>query len=254
MEIASMSGNAIIKTSLPPVLDLMAVQKPPIDPEELHKFEREVTSRLVARFQGVLGHKEREAFEAGTLPAALKGKFDEIILTEARVLGWRVLLSRPVLRRMAQWGESVSNGPNLNKQLGEALALYTSVIHGKAKLPIDDRYWPNTKTTAMPEIRALLTQYKSAFAGRNDWPRPKEAQSWFRQRIEQPADTFRFLKSRRTSFFGYLEYIVDSATAQRLYCGELRPVELFNKWGAWAANISEERFRQMVSRIGSEKL
>src|SRR5277367_4706167 len=93
METPSMLGNAIIKTPSPPVLDLMAVQKPPIDPEEFHKFEREVTSQLVARFKGALRHKEREAFEAGTLPAALKGKFDEIILTEARVLGWRVLLS-----------------------------------------------------------------------------------------------------------------------------------------------------------------
>lgn len=232
----------------------MAIQKPPIDHVELHRFEREVTSRLVALFQGALRHKEREAFEAGTLPPALMGRFDEIILTEARVLGWRVLLSRPVQHRMAQWGESVRNGPELNKQFGEALALYTRVIHEKAKLPIDDRYWPSTKTLAVPEIRALLIQYKSTFAGRNAWPTPGEAQSWFRQRIEQSADTFRFLNSRRTSFFGYLEYIVDSATAQRLYCGEIRPVELFNKWGAWAANISEERFRQMVSRIGSEKL
>jgi len=248
-----MSGNAIIRTSIPLALDLMAVQKPPISAEELRIFEREVTSRLVALFREELRPKDREAFEAGTPPPALVEKFDEIILKEARVLGWRVLLSRPVQHRVAQWGEIVRNGPDLNKRLGDALALYSRVIHGKAKLPIDDWHWPNTKTTALAEIRALLTQYKSEFAGHNAWPTAKEARAWFRQKIEHSADTLRFLNLRRASFFGYLEYIVDSAIAQRLYCGEIRPVELFNGWGAWAANISE-RFRQMVSRIGSKKL
>jgi hypothetical protein len=247
-----MSGNAIVKTTLAPILDLMAVQKPPIDTEELRIFEREVTSRLVALFEGSLRPRDRELFKAGTPPAALVEKFDEIILKEAKVLGWRVLLSRPVQCRIAQWGQIVKNGPELNKRLGDALAFYSRLIHGEAKLPIDNKNWPQTKTDALPEIRALLTQYKSAFADK-PWPMPSDAQSWFRQKIEHSAHTLRWLNSRRASFFGYLEYIVDSATAQRLYCGEIKPVELFNGWGAWAANISEERFRQMVSRVGGQK-
>jgi hypothetical protein len=248
------AGNSLTKVPKERLLDLMAVRKRPSNNAELTRIEKEVTGRIVALFEQALRPNEREAYRTGSASTTLLKKFDIIILSEAKVLGWRLLLSRPVQARLAQWWEINRNGGELFKRLGQALALGTAIIHGKGKLSIDDPNWYTTKRDAVEELRALLRQYKNAFASRNTWPQATQARAWFQNVLEHRSDEFRFLHLRRSSFFGYLDYIVDSAAAQRLYSGEIKPAELFDGWGAWSANISVERFRQMVSRMGSAKL
>jgi hypothetical protein len=227
----NMTESGIAKPTVLGV-DIMAFRKRPTDKQQIAILECGVTTRLIALLENDLRPGERRSYSAGEWNPAVVKRFDEIILKEARVLGWRIFISRPVQTALAVWWEKADrNGPSLFQRLGDALAFGARVIHdvdGKSKLPIDDRNWYQTKQDGVLEIRSVLRRYKTAFAGRKAWPRRGEARAWFERTLEQAGGEFQFLHTRRISFLRYLDHIVDSASAQRLYHGEITPAELFD--------------------------
>ena len=248
----------------PPVLpafDFMAVQQPPTNPKELENLGVFLDDRLTALFAEELPSKERRAWGTDHVPDNLWAKFDEFIIRQARTYGlWRLMASRSVRARIADWESWTDHGPELLERFFEAVVLCARVRRGQAKFPVTDPALYAAKKYMVPELRLLLNQYKREFKPRlprDRQPSYQEVRDWFEWKITKSADVFPNLRTNLSWLLNYFEYIKrqrDETRFQRIALGYARPAELFNAMVGCSWNRSEEDARQAVSQLGSLKL
>lgn len=181
------------------------------------------------------------------------GVLDKTIIEQAQTLGWRICLSSIVIQRMAQWHHGHEHGPELLRQLGEAVVLASKVVRGGGgdRLPVSGPEMKPTKAQGVAELRQLFRQCKRAFNQERTKPGYQKVCDWVRATIEGSPKTFPFLLRNSTSLFRYFDG--HKHVVARLAIGDIRPATFFNEWGAWGFNLSPVTFEQAVSRLPSQK-
>lgn len=169
---------------------------------------------------------------------------DDVIFSQARTLGSKLLLCDAVLRRLIKW-DSLSNGPELWKRLGQEMAMHIRVVRGEAKLPLEDR------------MRAFRVDLKREHSLLRRWIRSQRQTSMdtdelvalTRHYTEENPDSFRRLRANWTLFESFVRNEPEWLTQRTLTSAAFADAFL-----AKHTNRSEESLRQSISKMPSPKL
>jgi hypothetical protein len=239
----------------------LAVPPPPDDHLAQLIFGATMTDQVRDLFERRLAPKDLTLWnseEPLTLADSRRiyGLLDKTIIELAQTFGWRIYASEAVRQQMAKWFHGAyEHGPELVKQLGDAVHLGALVAHGRAKLPVMEREWREIKRQAVSESRRLIRQSRKIFNQRRTGLRYQEACEWLRKTIQDSPTAFPLLLVNIDSLFQFFTWAEkDDCFAQSLTLGNIPPVELFNRWGAFVRNLSPETFRQSISKLPASKL
>jgi hypothetical protein len=242
-------------------VSVLGLSKWPRTQDEEEKCGHEMTDTLLSLLtENQFSGAERDAFLAGNPPADTSKRFAELIIKQAAIYDWKILLSRPVRMMTAQWCEEGGKSLELVRKLGEAIFRRKRVAHGEDTGTIEDPRWYEARPLAVRELRVLLHQFNGEIRqGRHRKPDWKEVCGWFRGKITQSPDAFTWLWPNVDSLLRYLEYIGRSedlnihARFHRIANGAGRADNLFIGWGAWSEHVSETTFGQRLAQIGRSK-
>lgn len=169
-----------------------------VDISLVHLVEQSWLSRLSDADTSALKRFREESSENIQPPDAEVRIFDalnDVIFSQARTLGSKLLLCDAVLRRLLKW-DSLSNGPRLWERLGREMSTHIRVARGEAKVPLDDG------------MRALRDDLKREHSLLQRWMRSRRPTSMdtdglmelTRHHTEENPDSFRRLRANWTLF------------------------------------------------------
>lgn len=260
-------GNFAMETadrsSLPPLMELLHV---PTDSTVRARISKEIGDGLVLKFEQTLSPPEREIVMrlpplGGSSPPPdwtelrkfreILERFDDFVLSQMRIFGWRLLLSDRVLGRIAAWSHVEPKGRRWLERLGEELSLFVGIQLGEATFPIDDPGLYEFRKLAIVELRHLLSLTRTHFAQRRP-PSNSEVLSWIETKIKEEHESFARLGPELPSLIGFLRDLLQrkGAASVRLRRGEMHAAELFDRWFGARSNRSAEAARQKVSKLG----
>ncbi len=243
-------------------VSVLGLSKWPRTRDEEEKCGHEMTETLLSLLtENQFSRAERDAFLAGNPPADTSKRFAELIIRQAEIYDWKILLSRPVRMITAQWCEEGGKSLELVRRLGEAIFRRKRVAHGEDTGTIIDPRWHEARLLAVRELRVLLHQFNDEIKqSRHHSPDWKEVCGWFRGKIAQSPDAFTWLWPENVDGLArYLEYIGRSedlnihARFYRIVSGVARAEDLFLGWAAWSQHVAENTFRKKLAEIGRSK-
>ena len=172
--------------------------------------------------------------------------FDNFVLGQFQHWGWRLLMSRGILMRLADWEE---HSPERFRRLGEALQFNSQVWRSEARAPIDGGQLYEFKEKVFPELKILLRKVASVFGSRATSPSSLEIANWMEQEIEDSPKDFRFLWANLSQLHGFVAGIDrdDTTFAARLKAGAITPKEFIYRWLATTHRRDVEVVRQIIS-------
>jgi hypothetical protein len=183
-------------------------------------------------------------------------RFDDFVLTEIRIFGWRLLLSDLVLGRVAAWSSgSDPKGRRKLRRLGEELDLYLGIQLGQEKFPITDPGLYRLRVEAVRELDSLLKLSRAHFSSRYGWPSPAEMLSWIEKKIKSEHASFPTLVLELPNLIHFIGDLLNNKKpgSARLLQGDMREgSELFDLWFGARANRKPEPARQLISNLGRE--
>ena len=240
----------------PPLSDLRHV---PTNFQQRLGMSRQLEMGLVQKFRETLSQDESSMMENAPsnwsdLPnyRVLLAKFDDFILREMRLFGWRLLLIEGVLERIAMWSHVEPGGRLLLESMGKELSLFVGIQRGEERYPLDDSLLYSYRTKVIAELKSLLSISKMHFAQECRPPPDAQIIDHFRVTIERERKVLPLLHGESLSFLNVLTFLFQQGghCAARLRRGDLPPAELFNQWMALATNRSAEAARQEISKLG----
>jgi hypothetical protein len=195
---------------------------------------------------------EREPEVRKASPSQHAELFDEYILFQARTnLGWRIRLSHYVQSRMSRWNVEDS-GPEKFERLGKAEAHCARILQGIAKPPITDPDLYRGKKEMSEELRALFRLISDFTRKRLNRLAMEELVEFIKESVASDA-VFPLLWLNRDALIEYVKGGAGGRTEQLQAGHRPSPSTFCDEWMAARTRHDPERFRQLVSKIGSRK-
>ena len=164
------------------------------------ELDEAITKELLAIWYSAWSAKELQLqaeMEAGQHDELLPGvcsKLDGIILKQAESLGWRLLISSQVLRRISMW-DAEESGSDLFVRLGKALGKSVRIVQGKELPPIDDPDLIPTQIETTRELRAVLREMRKVFSGRRTGAHAGKVLECFGRIVSNSGTSYPLLKA-----------------------------------------------------------
>ena len=172
---------------------------------------------------------------------------DEIIITQAVTLGWRILASPLVLFRFSRWGELPFH-PELFERMGKALARSVRILAGDELPPIDDPGLREHKKLAVPELRLLLREMRKVYSRRSPAPDARELADWFLKSLVGSERSP--LLARNLLHWGvFLKAQENEGVLKLQLTRRLQPAALFDSWLARFKGHNLEYLRKRLTRF-----
>jgi len=110
----------------------------PKNPQDRLAMGCQIETGLVLKFRETLSQDENSMMDSAPanwldMPKyrTLLARFDDFILREMRLLGWRLLLTDIVLGRIAAWSHAEPHGRMLLESMGRELSLFVVSKEGR---------------------------------------------------------------------------------------------------------------------------
>lgn len=247
--------NLAVKTKQVPQLATMA--GPPADPEECMRIGDELWSGLVVRFQESIPPGDALLFRnpprdvsnsAGHM--RVLNAFDEFLLGQFAEWGFRMFLSRDVIRRVAQWE---MHSPDLCRRMGEMLETKSLVFRGEKSAPFPQGI-EKFADGATEELSRLLRLQRDEFAQRSI-VRCERIAEWMKLTVEARSSEFPLLHAQLGQLHGYVTKLPERnpAAARRLERGDIRPEGFFYMWYAACTNRNVKDVKNRISSFRSQR-
>lgn len=231
------------------------MEAPPEDSAECERIGNELWIGLALRYAQIASEQDVELLKncppndtkEEKYRLALR-RFDEYLLEQFREWGWRMWLSKEVVRAVARWE---ARHPDLLEGLGPALVLKSRVFRGEKAAPL----LTGIETFAdevIVELKTLLRIMHDDFRKRRG-PRLRcdRIAEWMKLEIEGRPQDFPKLFPHAGQLHGYVaNYLPErnKKAARMLESGEIRPDSFFYQWFAVATNRSVKDVRNLISR------
>jgi hypothetical protein len=236
---------------------LATMAGPPVDQEEWVRIGDELWVGLVMRFQQSI--PERDALLFRNAPQDVSNSaqhlrvlnaFDEFLLGQFAEWGWRMFLSRDIVKRMAQWE---IHSPDLCRRLGEMLEVKSRVFRGERSAPFPDGI-EVFADEAIQELTRLLRIQRDEFAQRSVVSCARIAE-WMKLTVEARPSEFPLLHAQLGQLQGFVETLPkrNPAAARSLEHGDMRPEGFFYQWYAACTNRSTKDVKNRISSRRSRK-
>ena len=170
--------------------------------------------------------------------------FDDYILGQFAEWGWRLLMSRGALQRLAEWEK---HSPHLLRRLGAELELKSKTFRGEkqARLPEDIEKFADG---AIEELSRLLRLQRDEF-GQRATARCERIAEWMKAEVEARPEEFPFLYHQRAQLHAFVAGLPrsNSTMARRVERGDFRPQGFFYQWYAVFTNRSPKDVENLIS-------
>jgi len=253
------------------VLDLMSFTFPANDPQDKKVRSACVTAEFCRILRGRLSPAETNLWsllersaEGGidaTEGARLLDKFDIVLIEQAATLGWRMYESVVVLARIALWSDRTDDGVDKLARFQSAIIRNAELKRGLAQHPFTEPEWYATRKAALKAVKVLRKELHSRFRIRKTHRPPNLSELYreIRSTIAGNIRSYGHLMANLTSFMSYLER-EDSPSntvtllTTRFVTGQVTPASIVNGWFDYQGCTANGKSRQIISRIGSQKL
>jgi hypothetical protein len=247
--------NLAVKTKQVPQLATMA--GPPDDPVECMLIGDQLWLGLVMRFQEGIPEGDRVLWrnpplDVSKFPEHLRvlEAFDEFLLGQFAEWGWRMFLSRDIVRRVAEWE---IHSPDLCRRLGEMLETKSKVFRGEKSAPFPEGI-EKFADGATEELGRLLRIQRDEFAQRSV-VRCDRIAEWMKLTVESRSTEFPLLHAQLDQLHGYVATLPkrNPAAARSLERGDIRPEGFFYQWYAACTNRSAKDVQNRISSFRSQR-
>jgi hypothetical protein len=170
--------------------------------------------------------------------------FDDYILHEFGEWGWRLLMSRGALQRLAEWEK---HSPHLLRRLGEELELKSKILREEKQAPLPQGV-EEFADAAIEELGRLLRLQRDEF-GQRPTARCARIAEWMKAEVEKRPSEFYFLHQHRAQLHAFVESLPrrNATTARRVERGDLRAPAFFYPWYATFTNRSPKDIENQIS-------
>jgi len=232
-------------------LQLAVMPGPPADREEWDRIGDELWVGLVLRFHETISERDSLLFrnppkDVSNSPEHLRvlNAFDEFLLAQFAEWGWRMWMSRDIVKRMAQWE---IYRPDLCRRLGEMWEIKSKVFRGEkvAPFPEDIEVFADG---AIQELGRLLRIQRDEFAQR-PVVRCERIAEWMRLTIADRSSEFPLLRAQLEQLHGFVATLPqrNPAAARSLERSDIRPEGFFYQWYAACTNRSTKDVKNRIS-------
>src|SRR5712691_7947487 len=146
-DFAAPEQTPLKNAATPDLFDLQSISGIP-SPDSLPGISEAIDKELMARFYNTLSdHHQQQFANNGLAPPDqqtsrdMNQLWDEFIITQARVIGHRIFLSRCCLQTILQWWSEAKNGPEFLLRLGKSLSMGARLLRGEAKAPVEAAHY-----------------------------------------------------------------------------------------------------------------
>ena len=251
--------------SLARVPSIAGILTPPVSQAQREEIGDAIWTGLCVRFQMNLSAHDLEVWK--TLPEGssdlreyidpehirIVRVFDDYILRDGfGVWGWRLLMSRNALKRLAQWE---IHSPELLDRLGAALEHKARVFRGEKSEPLRGGI-EEFADGAILELQSLLRLQRDEFRRRSGPPpRCERIAEWIVQEVNgRPTDfphVYPQLGQLRDYLANYLP-LHNKRAARLLEAGQIRADSLFYQWFAVTHNRNVKDVQNQLSARRTE--
>jgi len=242
------------KESLATRPTLAVMTGPPGDPAEYKRAGDELWTGLLYRYQQtatardleLLQHPPHNPLQDREYQLALR-RFDEYILEQTGVWGWRMDMSSEIVRVKARWE---STNPGFLERYGQKQGLKSRTLRGEKSAPFlegDEQFADD----AILELKSLLRRQREEFGRRGTVPRCDHIAEWIRLEIESRPMDYPRLRAHLGQLHGYVANylpIYNKKAAAMLESGGIRADSFFYGWYAAAHQRSVPAVRNEISR------
>lgn len=230
---------------------LAAMTKPPTDAAERDNIGRQMWGALSFIFESSLSEQDKALWKSppsdpSQSPEHLRllHTFDNFILSQFSVWGWRLLMSVEVLQRVSEWEK---HDPTLLARLGKEMELRSRVLRGEKSAPLGDGV-EAFADGAIEELTRLLRRQREQLHARRGASCEAIA-DWMRSEIGTRPDEFPLLRGNLEQLHGFVHTLPRSnATAARAFRrGDLGARGFFILWFALTHNRSVKDVQNMIS-------
>jgi len=173
-------------------------------------------------------------------------------LEQARVLGYRVFLSRCFLQCLLQWWGETKEGPKRLEELGTMLSLGARIVRGEAKAPVEPAHY-EFRQDLKSEI-AILQKYLVAALRTRRQRNPEDLLADAEQAVNSGiAGHLPCLKQNWTAFAAFLRTHPEYLTGLFSPTKYTTPARIVNEFIGFSTNRDTESMRIETSRQGSKK-
>jgi hypothetical protein len=217
------------------------------------ELDKEITEKLDEILFSNLSRERAQEMakilrKSNELPSEMFPKLDAIIFNQAGTLGWRLLVSCRVLKRMSQWWAQEANGPGLFERLGKALAKSARIVQKRRLPPLDDPGLVPFQDHTVRELRFVFRELKGVASKRRAKLSDFEAAAWFVQTINDSEERYGYLKANLDSWLLFL--IKNPALLRvRAFGQRSSPAVFFIEWLSWCKGHDPETIRKKISRL-----
>lgn len=217
------------------------------------ELDKEITEKLDEILFSNLSRERAQEMakilrESNELPSGVSSKLDAIILKQAETLGWRLLVSSRVLKRMSQWWAQQANGPELFERLGEALAKSARIMQ-EGELPaLDDPGLVPFQDQTVRELRFVFRELKRVSLKRHANLDEHETTKRFAEIISHSKDRCGYLRANLDS---WLQFLIKNPALLRAHALGRRssPATFFIEWLSWCKGHDPETIRKKISEL-----
>ncbi len=217
------------------------------------ELDKAISRELIKIWHTTWSEKERQLraeIERGKhddLLLELMSKLDRIILRQAETLGWRLLISTRVLRRISMW-DADENGSDLFIRLGKALAKYVRIVQGKELPPIDDPDLVSAQAQTVRELRSVLPRVKQEYSAMRSSPNARKLSESF---VRIVTDSKEKLPSLKANLLRWVWFFAENPAMLKaqIIRKRLSPSGLFLEWYSFCKGHEPETLRKKISSM-----
>jgi hypothetical protein len=195
-------------------LDWEGITAWPTDLKEREELRKTLDLDVWRQFRNGLPTHLRDSYEApGERPPALDEQFDKFLVSQAQVIGARLLLSNLVLLRVLQWSLGTKNGISNLEKFANALVRCAKIRFDMEKVRGDiTSEWHQAKIDTTDELAALQNDVVRNNVKRHRTPGLEE----IKKTILRSDEMYPSLRANLTSF---LEFCKQHAPNLHWLCG-----------------------------------
>jgi len=253
-DFAAPEQTPLKNAATPDLFDLQSISGIP-SPDSLPGISEAIDKELMARFYNTLSdHHQQQFANNGLAPPDqqtsrdMNQLWDEFIITQARVIGHRIFLSRCCLQTILQWWSEAKNGPEFLLRLGKSLSMGARLLRGEAKAPVEAAHY-DFRTDLVREIKTLQRLLK---ANPTD---TRESVSRIKDLVHTNREPSPFPRLRQnwTSFESFLRAEPNNIAALVQPGSRSKPATIANDFIARQTNRDSESMRIQTSRAGGKR-
>jgi hypothetical protein len=243
--------------ALAPRPSLATMIEPPINVADREEIGNQLWIALIMRYEQIASFSDVQLLSS---PPATRGRdyavalrrFDEYILEQFGEWGWRMLMSREVMKTIARWE---AEDPDRLERLGDKLALKSRIYRGEKTAPLTEGI-EGFADNVIAELKILLNMQRDEFVRRAVPAKCDRIAEWMKQRVEEHPSDFPLLRANLAQLHGYVSTlpIRNKAGAAAFERSEIRADSFFYQWFAACTNRNVKDVRNQISRRRTTKL